>query len=216
METPDTGKNKSSESYDRSQEKHSFELWDKCFKEAESWNFYPSIERNENGEILAAQVDGKESGFVSRLPNEDFVKITRTPTFKAWFGDWMRDPVNASKVIYEDTGEPMVVYHGTRNNISLEEGLSEKYSKVNPHTLGQKVVQFSDSIYYRRYGQFQCFIKILTPLYDPNRVEVSKLREYIRNESHDGFLRSDRDMNIFGVYSKESIMHLPSDITNPR
>lgn len=37
----------------------------------------------------------------------------RTPAFKAWFGDWENNPNNASKVVNEETGEPLVVYHGT-------------------------------------------------------------------------------------------------------
>ena len=34
----------------------------------------------------------------------------RTPSFKAWFGDWENDPENASKVLNPDTGEPKVFY----------------------------------------------------------------------------------------------------------
>ena len=37
----------------------------------------------------------------------------RSPEFKAWFGDWENDPRNSSKVINQETGEPLVVYHGT-------------------------------------------------------------------------------------------------------
>ena len=37
----------------------------------------------------------------------------RTPSFKAWFGDWQNDPENASKVVNPQTGEPQVVYHST-------------------------------------------------------------------------------------------------------
>lgn len=40
----------------------------------------------------------------------------RTPEFKAWFGDWENDPENASKVINQKTGEPLVVYHGTKSD----------------------------------------------------------------------------------------------------
>lgn len=39
--------------------------------------------------------------------------LVRTPSFKAWFGDWEVDPANSSKVI-DENGEPMVVYHGTQ------------------------------------------------------------------------------------------------------
>lgn len=38
---------------------------------------------------------------------------TRTDNFKQWFGDWEKDPENASKVVDAD-GKPMVVYHGTQ------------------------------------------------------------------------------------------------------
>ena len=39
-----------------------------------------------------------------------------TPEFKRWFGDWENDPENASKVV-DSEGKPLVVYHGTRNDI---------------------------------------------------------------------------------------------------
>lgn len=39
-------------------------------------------------------------------------KLVRTPEFKAWFGDWEKDPENASRAV-DKNGEPLVVYHGT-------------------------------------------------------------------------------------------------------
>ena len=41
----------------------------------------------------------------------------RSPEFKSWFGDWENDPENASKVVNERTGEPLVVYHGVIGSI---------------------------------------------------------------------------------------------------
>ena len=38
----------------------------------------------------------------------------RTEAFKSWFGDWEHDPEHASKVV-DENGEPLVVYHGTKN-----------------------------------------------------------------------------------------------------
>ena len=37
---------------------------------------------------------------------------SRTPAFRSWFGDFIGDPKNASKVV-DANGDPMVVYHGT-------------------------------------------------------------------------------------------------------
>lgn len=39
-------------------------------------------------------------------------KVTIDKKFKNWFGDWEKDPLNASKVVDED-GKPLIVYHGT-------------------------------------------------------------------------------------------------------
>lgn len=43
----------------------------------------------------------------------------RTPEFKAWFGDWENDPQHASQVVHPETGEPLVVYHGTLTDFNV-------------------------------------------------------------------------------------------------
>lgn len=207
--------------YDRSGETHSFELWDKCFAEANAGNFTPTIERNEKGEILAP------NGMVSRLPNEDFVKVTRTPTFKSWFGDWVSDSLNSSKVVYEDTGEPMVVYHGTDKHVPQEEGLligtGENSKYLIDKIISRKTAYFTGSQAYVNHfssmhgnvesATFGCFLNI---------VDITK---YINNSRHkigllfkigggsDGFVfRNRKNGVIFGVFNTKNIMHLPSDI----
>ncbi|MDR1367301.1 MAG: hypothetical protein LBJ76_01105 [Candidatus Accumulibacter sp.] len=50
----------------------------------------------------------------TRLDYRQWAQV-RTPEFKRWFGDWENDPANASKVVDPETGEPKVVYHGSRN-----------------------------------------------------------------------------------------------------
>ena len=53
------------------------------------------------------------NGKPTNLTERQWVQV-RTPAFKAWFGDWENDPENASKVV-DENGEPLVVYHGTKN-----------------------------------------------------------------------------------------------------
>jgi hypothetical protein len=50
------------------------------------------------------------NGKPSNLTHEQW-HLVRTPEFKAWFGDWENDPINASQVV-DDNGEPLVVYRG--------------------------------------------------------------------------------------------------------
>ena len=68
-------------------------------------------------DVIAAQAI--VNGNYLKAPNGKDTKLTpeqwslvRTQNFFDWFGDWINDPENASKVV-DENGEPMVVYHGT-------------------------------------------------------------------------------------------------------
>ena len=64
-----------------------------------------------NGNYLKAP-----NGADTNLTPEQWLMV-RTEGFKFWFGDWEKDPENASKVI-DINGEPMVVYHGTQSKFT--------------------------------------------------------------------------------------------------
>ena len=51
------------------------------------------------------------NGKATNLTEEQWIQV-RTPNFIKWFGDWINDPDNASKVVDENR-EPLVVYHTT-------------------------------------------------------------------------------------------------------
>lgn len=57
--------------------------------------------------------NGKETNLT-----EDQWLSVRTAAFKNWFGDWEKDPQNASKVV-DENGEPRVVYHGTYGDFTV-------------------------------------------------------------------------------------------------
>jgi hypothetical protein len=63
----------------------------------------------DGGEVLLAP-----NGQPSNLTPEQY-KLVRTPAFKKWFGDWENNPETASKVIDEETKEPLVVWHGSKS-----------------------------------------------------------------------------------------------------
>lgn len=67
------------------------------------------------------------NGKPSNLTHEQW-HLVRTPAFKDWFGDWENDPANASKVV-DENGEPLVVYHATRNKFS-EFSIIAKYGNL--------------------------------------------------------------------------------------
>ncbi len=59
-----------------------------------------------NGTFMQAP-NGKSTNLTER----QWLQV-RTKNFINWFGDWINDPANASKVI-DENGEPLVVYHGS-------------------------------------------------------------------------------------------------------
>lgn len=62
-----------------------------------------------NGTYLKAP-----NGKPTELNEKQWVQV-RTQAFKNWFGDWVNNPDESSKVM-DGNGEPLVMYHGTLNN----------------------------------------------------------------------------------------------------
>lgn len=57
------------------------------------------------------------NGANTNLTEDQWLSV-RTAAFKNWFGDWEKDPQNASKVV-DENGEPRVVYHGTYGDFTV-------------------------------------------------------------------------------------------------
>jgi hypothetical protein len=57
------------------------------------------------------------NGNVSNLP-KNLYEYVRTDEFKKWFGDWENDSKNSSKIV-DDNGEPLLVFHGTKNKFNI-------------------------------------------------------------------------------------------------
>ena len=87
------------------------------------------VTRDDRGRLINAatglpsQVSGLDGGFV---PKSEFrYRLERTPTFKAWFGDWENAPqARATSKILDEAGEPRLMYHGTGKYL---QGYSDLY-----------------------------------------------------------------------------------------
>jgi len=90
--------------------------------------------RFDNGGLIAP------NGKPSNLTPEQY-KLVRTKAFKDWFGDWEKDPANASKVV-DENGEPKVVWHGSK---------STKDFNVFEQKPRFEFIYFADNKYYSKY-----------------------------------------------------------------
>ena len=86
--------------------------------------FQATTEEARQFEEVVAQYGGEEAYEQAKADGETVLTYrqwvqVRTPAFKEWFGDWENYPDNASKVVNEKTGEPLVVYHGTAGDFEI-------------------------------------------------------------------------------------------------
>jgi hypothetical protein len=91
------------------------------------------------------------NGKPSKLTPEQY-KLVRTPEFKAWFGDWERayetgNYDGVSKVIDEETKEPLVVYHGTNIKVFFtifnpkKDGIWVSSNKEIAKSYGNRIIE---------------------------------------------------------------------------
>jgi hypothetical protein len=87
-------------------------FYDWCEKSGNE-DTYMAVEDRDFG-LVMANVLGDEfvrkEGFINEGVGEN--REIYTDEFKNWFGDWINDPQNASKIV-DENGEPLVVYHGS-------------------------------------------------------------------------------------------------------
>lgn len=72
-------------------------------------------------------------------------KQVRSPEFKRWFGDWENDPDDASKVINDETFEPLQVFHGSPENFHI---FDDRFSSKNTGNEGL----FGKGFYFAKDG----------------------------------------------------------------
>ena len=97
--------------------------------------FQSATEEARQFEETAAQYGGEAAYEQAKADGETVLTYrqwvqVRTPAFKAWFGDWENDPDNASKVVNPETGEPLVVYHGTSSEFTVFEHGNQGFDPI--------------------------------------------------------------------------------------
>ncbi len=152
------------------------ELMQKVVEEAEKLEI-KERDRNKEGELLVSP-DGQVSNLGKQ--SELWWKITRTETFKTFFGDWQNDPKNSSKIL-DKNSEPIVLFRGMNGSITISdfyrpEAYQGKDNETGRVSLGRKGVyatsvpkiaeQYGDQVYpffanarHPKYpGQINAFI----------------------------------------------------------
>ena len=97
------------------------------------------------------------NGKPTNLTERQWLQV-RTKAFKDWFGDWINDSKNASKVV-DENGEPLVMYHGSNEKFEVfDTNISDNPEAGSYFT--------SDIEYAKQYGNniYSCFLNIKNPI----------------------------------------------------
>ena len=170
--------------------------------------------RTNSQEVADIVAKAKADGTYMKAPNGEATNLTeeqwanvRTKAFKEWFGDWEKDPENASKVV-DENGEPMVVKHGTPNE--FYEFDIEKGSRNDAGWLGEGFYFYGNNdVYASQYARggrvMEVFLNIREPYYatssefeslaDANSFDTSKdFTNEVKEYGHDGVFYNE-DLN---------------------
>ena len=143
------------------------------------------------GEVAHDAALKAPNGHKSMLP-ENLHRLVRTPEFKAWFGDWEKDPENASKVV-DRNGEPMVVYHGTpsygfkefMNDYKMPRATQNETNNLGMWFTNDKRVAEEFMFKSDKGGVYEVFLNLRNPkVFKPallNQFEIDTLERNIKD-----------------------------------
>ena len=163
--------------------------------------FQAATEEARQFEEVAAQYGGEEAYEQAKVDGKTVLTYrqwvqVRTPAFKEWFGDWENDPDNASKVVNPKTGEPLVVYHGSK---------SGEFTVFDPKQTGRRfgvgthgkgfyfATDLGTAIYYGERPLHEVFLNIRNPLdrgEDTSEVD-SRFSTSAKRKGYDGITGKD-------------------------
>jgi len=168
-----------------------------------------------NGTYMKAP-NGKDTN----LNERQWVQV-RTKSFKNWFGDWENNPENSSKVV-DENGEPMVVYHGTKDYFEIFDkdkiGSNYYYSNgfffTNDKSSADNYSFMSNDFKNRGYV-FEVYLNIKNPLnenaidyygavdkYDRNYIDIM---DSVSLNSNDGVIITSNNGNLFVALNPNQI-----------
>lgn len=171
-------------------------------------------ELNENGDVRFSRNEELTKEHYNQAKENAETELTfhqwkqvRTPEFKAWFGDWENDPENASKVVNERTGEPLVAYHGTGAEFNVFD--KNKAGAGNDKGLRGKGFYFSPNrTTSESYGEkiIGAYVSLKNPFRPSDFTSAEEVAKHLTNKlSEQGYEDYTVDPFIFNVGNSFSV-----------
>lgn len=155
------------------------------------------------------------NGKDTKLTEKQWLQV-RTPSFKAWFGDWEGDPENASKAV-DENGEPLVVYHNTNALFDIFDS-GKNGSSTDAGWLGDGFYFYGDEQEGSGYGKNKMAVFLnVREWYFATEEENTRLAELDDREASIEFREQAEEEGCDGVYyngdlRQEAVVFSPEQI----
>ncbi|WP_219843702.1 MuF-C-terminal domain-containing protein [Haemophilus haemolyticus] len=170
--------------------------------------------QSENADVLFSRNEELTKEYYNQAKENAETELTfhqwkqvRSPEFKAWFGDWENDPENASKVVNERTGEPLVAYHGTGAEFNVFD--KNKAGAGNDKGLRGKGFYFSPNrTTSESYGEkiIGAYVSLKNPFRPSDFTSAEEVAKHLTNKlSEQGYEDYTVDPFIFNVGNSFSV-----------
>ena len=178
---------------------------------------------NNEQELQQIKAKAIADGTFMKAPNGNPTNLTerqwlqvRAKNFINWFGDWINDPVNASKVV-DKNGEPLVVYHGSPKQFNVFD-----WHYIDEDNTESGFFFSSDKNYAKQFGTniFEVFLNVKNPIISEDiPLHHSTIHSILRSkgkdsvEKYDGIIGGDLIVDNFN-YSEgfEIMLYNPNQI----
>ena len=163
-----------------------------------------------NEELLSLKKKAIADGTFMKAPNGKNSNLSerqwlqvRTKAFKEWFGDWQSNPSKASKVV-DENGEPLVVYHGTKNNVEINRvDLSKSDDSISFFTTNDKyhtANSYTESGINTGNSSLDSIIENIIEY--EGAADYTKVKQYIETAIHN----SETSLKDLGPFDDERIL----------
>lgn len=151
------------------------------------------------------------NGNPTNLNERQWLQV-RTKNFINWFGDWINNPEEASKVV-DENGEPKIMYHGTNAEFTI---FNTKIDPILGQTFGQGSYFTSTNTTGTYFGNkvMNVFLNIKNPAYiDSDNFIIDKNDQkevpvYLHSIGRDGVFVQEHGQN----YIREYVVFNPNQI----
>lgn len=162
----------------------------------------PNTAQNQNGEtdkqikIATEMANIKEralangtfmlapNGRQTHLTEQQWLQV-RTQEFKDWFGDWINDPENASKVV-DENGEPRIVYRGINDSNNNKHFVYFSDSRVDAEAYAKGLFTKGGNFFANNKDIIASIYEYLYSKYNLKNIDLDYISNILDDSSHDG------------------------------